>query len=487
MDKVIKNLILITDDKGSCVESILATGLYHIKLAVVPYKENIEYLRNKYKDKIENYLYYIPDTNEEFQKEFNSKYDLTYEDIESYRDVQLKCYRYNLRYIYDDNTNNCIYYTALRFYLGFFKNNSIDCVFSRIMEHGSISDSLIFEIAKKNKIPTYILSMNTGFAGESLASLIYYNDKSFINVASVKKKETNFKKLIETLNGNYSSNKVVKLPFSKLIKKFIAKKDKTLISVLKWFYNYRIMYYIKNIRYSSLDDLYKVREETSIMDIVKGKVYLNKLKRYYRRNTIKIIEDSKYIFYPLHMEPEAAILARSTMNNQLFIIEQISKELPNGYFLYVKEHPDQFASMQIEKYFYKSLHYFRNIDFYKRITKLKNVKLIDIYTPSSMLIDNASAIVSIAGSALIESVAKKKTIMVWGDGSNFVELLQDSLVIKGMKCLKDAINTIVNGYTPQYNDFKNIVDIYTIPINENDLYDINDTLVDIIKLINKRV
>ncbi len=486
MGNIMKNLILITDDKGSCIDSIIATGLYNIKLVVVPYKENIKYLKDKYNNKIENYVYYIPDTNDEFQKEFGSDYNLTYEEIEQYRDVQLKCYRYNLRYIYDDNANNNIYYTSLKFFLGFFKNNNIDCVFSRIMEHGAISDSLIFEIAKKNKIPTYILSMNTGFAGRNLASLICYNDKSFVNVADVKRKATNFNELLDSLNGNYSSNTVAKLPFSKMIKKLISKKDKTLISVIKWFYNYRIKYYIKNIKYSLIKDLYKIREETSLTEMLKGRLYLNKLKQYYRKSSIKQIEDKKYIFYPLHMEPEAAILARPTMNSQLFVIEQISNMLPEGYMLYVKEHPDQFAAVQLEKYFYKSMHYFRNIDFYKRLLRLRNVKLIDVYMPSSSLIDNAEAIVSIAGSALIESVAKKKTIIVWGNGSNFVELLQDSLKINGIKSLNDAIEIIKRGYTPQYNDFKYIVDTYIIPLNEKELYDINETIVDVMTLINEK-
>ena len=487
MGNIMKNLILITDDKGSCIDSIIATGLYNIKLVVVPYKENIKYLKDKYNNKIENYVYYIPDTNDEFQKEFGSDYNLTYEEIEQYRDVQLKCYRYNLRYIYDDNNNNNIYYTSLKFFLGFFKNNDIDCVFSRIMEHGAISDSLIFEIAKKNNIPTYILSMNTGFAGKSLASIIYYNKKTFIDVSTMKKNDTNLNELLDSLNGNYSSNKVAKLPFSKMIKKFISKKDKTLVSVFKWFYDYRIKYYIKNIKYSLVKDLYKIREETSLVEMLKGRLYLNKLKRYYKRNSTKQIEGSKYIFYPLHMEPEAAILARATMNSQLFIIEQISKMLPDGYFLYIKEHPDQFASVQLEKYFYKSLHYFRNIDFYKRIVTLKNVKLINLYVPSSILIDNASAIVSISGSALIESAVKKKPIIVWGNGSNFVELLNDSLKISEINGLINAIKIISNGYSPQYNDFKYVIDTYTISLNEKELYDINETLVEVMRLINKKI
>ena len=104
-----KNIILISDQRGSCVDSLLSTKLYNIKMIVVPYKKNVEYLKRKYGNIIETYLYYIPDTNKEFQEIFDSDYNLTYSDIETYRDTQLKCYRYNCRFIVDDNTNNCIY------------------------------------------------------------------------------------------------------------------------------------------------------------------------------------------------------------------------------------------------------------------------------------------------------------------------------------------------------------------------------------------
>ena len=100
INKVLKNIILISDVKGACVDAILSTGLYNIKLLVVPYKKCVDELKHKYGDKIENYLYYIPDTNTEFQKEFDSNYNLSYIDVIKYRDVQFKCYRHNLRYLF---------------------------------------------------------------------------------------------------------------------------------------------------------------------------------------------------------------------------------------------------------------------------------------------------------------------------------------------------------------------------------------------------
>ena len=218
---------------------------------------------------------------------------------------------------------------------------------------------------------------------------------------------------------------------------------------------------------------------------MKGFFYVRKLKKLYKKISIKKIGDDNFIFFPLHMEPEAANLARATMGNQLFIIEQISKLLPEGWFLYVKEHPDQFAVAQVEKYFYRGIPYFRNIDFYRRLTQLKNVKIINVYTPSSTLIDKSSATLSIAGSALVEAVAKNKPIIVFGDGTTIVELLNDSFAISEFGMLSTAIDKIVNGFTAKYSDFEQVMDKYVFSINNDGFYGKNTTLEEIFKLLYK--
>lgn len=485
MNKDLKNIILISDQKGSCVDSILASNLYNIKLIVVPYKYNVDYLKEKYGSTIENYMYYVADTNAEFQDEFSSDHNLTYEEIEQFRDVQLKCFRYNTRYLYDDNANNSIYYTVLKFLLGFFSENKIDMVFSRIMEHGSVSDSLIFEIAKKKDIPVYIIAMNTGFNSDGLFSILKYNSKKLVDISHVTKNEVNYSDMFITLNSNYSSNKLLGFPFSKMIKKFLGKKNKTPKECIQWVYEYRIKYYLRSIKAYLAKDLYKIREETSLYEIFRGFIYRCKLKAYYKMHSIKNIEDENFIFYPLHMEPEAANLARATLGCQLFIIEQVSRLLPKGYFLYVKEHPDQFASTQLDKYYYKALHNFRNIDFYKRISMLENVKMMDIYTPSSRLIDNSKAVLSIAGSALIEAVAKNKPIIVFGDGTSCVELLSDAFVINQIGSITKSLEAIKDGFTPSYNDFSAMMNKYVFSMANKEFYGVNNTLVEIFKLLYK--
>ena len=52
--------------------------------------------------------------------------------------------------------------------------------------------------------------------------------------------------------------------------------------------------------------------------------------------------NEKFFYYALHFEPEGSIQTRVTMESQLTIIKLLSECIPEGYFLYVKEHPWQF-------------------------------------------------------------------------------------------------------------------------------------------------
>ena len=482
MDKK-KNVILISDQGGGCIDSLLDTQLFNIKLVIVPYKKNADELKKKYNGLIEDFIWAIPDTNSEFQDMNESYYDLTYDDIEKYRNSQFKCYRYNTRFITDDNTNNNIYYTSLRFFLGFFNNNKIDCVISRLVEHGSVADSLIFDIAKNNNIPVYIFSLSAGFDSNILYTLLDYNNKNFVDLSSIDKSIPNIDEYLSTLNKNYSNNRILTFPFSKLINKLIHKKNKSFFECIKWLYLYRIKFYYNYFKKWLINDLFKIREETSFSQIIKGNQYHSKLKKYYRKKSFYISDNENFIFFPLHLEPEASTMVRATLSCQLFLIEQIAKVLPNGWYLYIKEHPEQFNTVQFNKYFHKSVANFRNIDFYKRVSEIDNVKLIKISVPSSVLINKSKAVTSIAGSSLIESVVKKKPVIVWGNGCTFIELLEEVFTIRKLSDLENAINRIKNGYNPQYDDFSDIIKKYVISVNYKNFYEVNCTISELFRLV----
>lgn len=111
--------------------------------------------------------------------------------------------------------------------------------------------------------------------------------------------------------------------------------------------------------------------------------------------------DDKIVFYPLHVEHDAQILVRAPQFfNQLRLIKNISRALPAGYTLYVKEHPNNVGGMTIKKL--------------KKIKQLPNVKLVSPYVHSHDLIKQSKLIVTINSTVGWEGLLYGKEIVVFG-------------------------------------------------------------------------
>ena len=77
------------------------------------------------------------------------------------------------------------------------------------------------------------------------------------------------------------------------------------------------------------------------------------------------VEGEKYVYMPLHMIPESSTFVLSPYYiNELSIIEAVSKSLPAGWWLYVKEHQAMVGE--------------RGVEFYKKANKLPNVKMVQM-------------------------------------------------------------------------------------------------------------
>ena len=114
--------------------------------------------------------------------------------------------------------------------------------------------------------------------------------------------------------------------------------------------------------------------------------------------------DEKYVYLPLHLIPESTTFVKSPMYiNEISIIEAISKTLPISWKLYVKEHP-----MMIGE---------RNLEFYKKVNRLHNVKLVkpNYYDNPKLWIERSLAVVSIVGSSAFEATMLNKPTIVFGN------------------------------------------------------------------------
>lgn len=115
-------------------------------------------------------------------------------------------------------------------------------------------------------------------------------------------------------------------------------------------------------------------------------------------------EETPFVYYPLHSEPERAIsIAAPYCTNQVEIITHIAKSLPIKYRLFVKDHPIM------------DLKGGRNVSFYKDIMKLPNVKLLHHNTNQEKLLKKCSLVITITGTSGLEAAFYNKPTITFGE------------------------------------------------------------------------
>lgn len=116
------------------------------------------------------------------------------------------------------------------------------------------------------------------------------------------------------------------------------------------------------------------------------------------------IDSDKYIYFPLHLIPESTTLNKSPFYpNELSVIQQLSKVLPVGWKLYIKEHGAMIGE--------------RPISFYKEIIKCTNVKLVrlDYYNDPKPWIYKSKGVVTLSGTTSFEALMLDKPTAIYGN------------------------------------------------------------------------
>jgi len=127
-------------------------------------------------------------------------------------------------------------------------------------------------------------------------------------------------------------------------------------------------------------------------------------RKTYDKLSIKPDFTAKYIYFALHLQPEATTTPLGGwFAHQILAIKMLSYYLPDGHMLYVKEHPNQPMKP-----------YARSLRTYESIANLKNVKLVDFDTDTFDLIENAIAVSSITGTVGFEGLFAGKPFLMFG-------------------------------------------------------------------------
>ncbi|MCR5405373.1 MAG: hypothetical protein K6E88_01180 [Lachnospiraceae bacterium] len=115
-------------------------------------------------------------------------------------------------------------------------------------------------------------------------------------------------------------------------------------------------------------------------------------------------EGEDYVYMPLHLIPESTVFVKASYYvDELSLIEAVSKSLPVGWWLYVKEHQAMLGE--------------RSVDFYKKVRQLHNVRLVQVnhYHDPKPWIMNAKGVITIVGTTAYEEALLGRRSILFGD------------------------------------------------------------------------
>ena len=146
----------------------------------------------------------------------------------------------------------------------------------------------------------------------------------------------------------------------------------------------------------------KVLFTTFIMSL-KGRLRKNFLDK----NSVRVIDpNEKFIYFPLHQdEEESTLIGAPFFTDQIQLIKNIIKSLPVGYKLFVKESPSNAARD------------WRKISDYKKLLDMPNLVLLHPSVNPDEILKKCSLVISIVGTAALESAYYMKPSIIFGDTS----------------------------------------------------------------------
>ncbi len=402
---------IIIDPHGNYLKMAISSGLNPVLVVVISDVVKKEVLI-KYHDIIsENMVFTIDDIwNSPLGDGINPAL------IKKYRHIESDIFFNSLRFEKNINIVKFKYLNALSWWVDFIEDNDIDLIFSARVLHGHMHDTLPFEVCRENGILGYYTAVvcpyiysNRVVVEYDTMQLLTIND-SRIDSSVVFSYPMQTKKEVDGQSANdlftsFSGHLRKGFEFNILLRKtlnFLVK----LIGFVKYEAIKSILTRHGSVDYHSGGNRFIViKNAHKYSEKLQGLKYLKTLKLYYERNSERPIDlNMNYVYVSLHLEPEA-VLASISMNNQISFVAMISKSLPLGWKVVIKEHPAQFdMDNPVRSFMLPNILLYKSENAYKQLLTYENVVLANTEISSNLLIINAKAVFSITGCAIIEGL-----------------------------------------------------------------------------------
>ena len=183
------------------------------------------------------------------------------------------------------------------------------------------------------------------------------------------------------------------------------------------------------------------------------------LKDIYRQLSTPADFTKSYVYVPLQFQPESTTSPQAGIYvDQIQMIRVLASALPEGWELYVKEHPAQW------KINGGDFTPFRYPDFYKTIAQIPHVRLVPITTSTFALSDHAQTTATPTGSAGWESIVRGKCALIFG--YPWYAQAPGAIRVGSVAQCRAAFERIVSGYRPDKQElfaYLSLYDQVTIP------------------------
>ena len=417
--------LVVFDRSGDLLEYIFTKRLDNVIVYIYEKNQKTINLIEQYKKNI----FYSIDYN--LLLEIQNVQYIQYDLIEKMRSSQIDIETMLHRIMLNNPLAKDIYHQHLSFFADIFRTHKIDLMISTETDLTSPNHHIPFSLCNLLGIPCYALN----WYHYTAAALANYNNlkaqrhipftQTTLNADAQKiayyKYETKKKKNTKKLR--YLLKSLVMKIGGEMLSQF-------LVCCLKFNFQQNRL----GIPYSYWTKLYYFLK-------------YKQLQRFYKKiSTIPNLQE-KYIYYSIHFEPEAAIIGKTLLESQITIIKMLSKSLPKGWKLYVKEHPHQFMlNNEVSHYFINNLDFFKNISFYKEIQKLPNVIIVSLNISSKDLMLNSRAVATLGGTITLESALHKIPAILFNPYETVYGVLENTLHVRSYTDLLEAIEKLQNGF-----------------------------------------
>ncbi|MDP7477524.1 MAG: hypothetical protein QF442_03690 [Candidatus Peribacteraceae bacterium] len=289
-----------------------------------------------------------------------------------------------------------VYLRHLRFWNDFLESNAINLVLASTLPH-EIPDHIIYCLCKDKKIP-FIFSHTT-----PISDTAFLQDDIEESAVQIKQRLDEIKKenpkeitLCDQLE-EYSAMQTK--PEGKFTSAYPSKPQNQLQIFAR-----RILSAPGELL-NWLLKLFSIRVWMRRFGKLRVAMEQKRLREFYDEHAVEPDLSKQFIYFPLQFQPECSTcpMAGAFVDQQL-TTQMLSQAAPRDVLIYVKEHPRQ----------RKQGIMCRDIDFYKKLVAMPNVRLMKHESSTFKLRENCKAVATGTGTAGLEALFRQKPVLLFG-------------------------------------------------------------------------